>query len=99
MSAFFTKIFDVMIVLISHRAIAAAIDSWPAVKLRFTGTLPASDVAMFASAPPIDPGSSRPTFDSFGMRRRIHRDSTRLATRTLPNVIVRPDESAMQKEK
>ncbi len=44
-----------------HWSIAAAIASGPIVKLRLTGTLPAMSAAMFASAPPTDAGSSRPT--------------------------------------
>ena len=45
----------------SQRSIAAAIASRPAVKFRLTGTLPANDAAMLASAPPTEAGSSRPT--------------------------------------
>ena len=77
---------------------AIRIASRPAVKFRFTGTFPASDVATLASAPPTDAGSSRPTFDSFGDRRRIQRESSRLATSALPNVRRRLLESAMQND-
>ena len=42
-------------------SIAACIASGPMVKLRLTGTLPASSSAMFASAAPTDAGSSTPT--------------------------------------
>ena len=53
---------------------------------------------MLASAPPADAGSSSPMFASFGERRRITRERSRLATSVLPNVSRRPLESAMQNE-
>ena len=84
--AFDRKRRDVTIVLISHCSMAIAIDSRPAVKFKFTGTFPASDSPRFASAPPTDAGSSNPTFDSFGSRRRAQRDRSIAATSTRPNV-------------
>ena len=62
--ALIRKTREVRIVLMPHCSIAFAIDSFPAVKLRFTGTRPDSVTARLASAPPIDAGSIRPTISS-----------------------------------
>src|SRR6187397_706579 len=77
---------DVTIDLMPHRSMAVIIDSRPAVKLRLTGTFPAIERPMFASAPPTVAGRSNPTFDSPGRRRRAQRESRRAPTRALPKV-------------
>ena len=59
-SALAMNLRDVRMVVIPQRSIAAAIASRPAVKFRLTDVLPASDVAMLASAPPTEAGSRRP---------------------------------------
>ena len=80
-----------------QRSIAAPIASWPAVKFRLTGTLPASDVATLASAPPTDAGSSRPTYRWPVVVRRITPASRSAAVSARANVSSWPVESAMQK--
>ena len=98
MPAFDRNSRDVRIVLMRHCSIADAIVSGPAVKFRFTATLPASDTPMFASAPPTDAGSSRPILGSCGNRRRTQRESSSDATSARPNVSRLPVESAMQND-
>ena len=51
---------DVSVTEMLQRSIAAAIASRPAVKFKLTGTRPAIEAAMLASAPPTEAGSSRP---------------------------------------
>src|SRR5262245_2286822 len=86
---------DVRIVRMPVRSIAAAIASRPTVKFRLTGTRPAIDVAMLASAPATEAGSRSPTSRSPTVRLRTIRASNRLPTRARPNVSSRPVESAM----
>ena len=81
-----------------QRSIAAVIASRPAVKFRLTGTQPAIDAAMLASAPPTDAGSRRPMVAPGGTRRRMARASSRLPTSARPKVSSRPVESAMQSD-
>ena len=58
---------DVRIVLMPHRSIAAAIDSRPGGEVQVDRrSCPPATAPMFASAPPTDAGSSRPTCDSSG---------------------------------
>ena len=59
------KMRDVRIVRMPHCWMAEVMASRPAVKLRLTGTFPASNTAIFARAPPIDGGSRSPTIESF----------------------------------
>jgi len=98
MPAFARKVFDVTIVRMPQRSIAAAIASWPAVKFRLTGMQPAIDVPMLASAPPTEAGNSSPTYRDGSGSRRIARESSRLPTSARPKVSSRPVESAMQNE-
>ena len=71
----------------------------PAVKLRFTETLPASAVAMLASAPPTDAGSSRPMRV---LTRGVPADPSRQQQRARPacgrSVSAGVPESAMQND-
>ena len=86
---------DVTIVRIPLSATAVAIASGPAVKLRFTGTLPAVRTPMFARAPPTDAGSKTPTIVSSPARRPITRPRRIAATSARPYVSFWPRLSAI----
>src|SRR5262252_1815445 len=97
MPALATNAREVRIVAIPVRSIAAAMASWPAVKFRLTGTMPANVAAMFASAPPTEAGSSRPMLRSCGASRLIARARISAPARVRPQLSSRPVESAMHK--
>ena len=82
--AFARNIFDVRMVRMPHCCTAEAMDSRPAVKFRFTGTLPAIITPVFARAPATEEGNSKPIIFS---DRRFFRIQP--ATRRLP-VSARP---------
>ena len=75
---------EVKMVRISHCPIAEDNDSSPAVKLRFTGILPASKMATLATAPPTVAGSMRPIILSVGRAALSQSASRRLPVRRRP---------------
>ncbi len=95
--AFARNCFAEITVVMPHCAIAAAMASRPAVKFRFTGTLPAMSTARLASAAGIDAGSSSPTIACPSHVRRTHRDSSSAATSMRPYDSSRPEASAIAK--
>ena len=95
--AFARNCFAEITVVMPHCAMAAAMASRPAVKFRFTGTLPAMSTARFASAAGIDAGSSNPTIACPSHVRRTHLDSISAATSMRPYDNSRPEMSAIAK--
>jgi len=88
-----------MMCLISALSIAACIASAPMVKLRLTGTLPASIRPILTSAAPTEAGSRMPTRSSPAKLLRKRRASSTAPVSALPKVTLWPSESAMQKRR
>ena len=75
---------EVRIVLMPHWAMADAMASLPAVKFRFTGTLPAKRMAMLTSEPPTEAGKMTPTIDSRAQCFFTQRASSMAPIKVLP---------------
>ena len=85
-TTFFCTASAVSTVVISPRRRLASIAARPEVKLMFTGILPASSTARFATQHPPLGGRTMPTRRS-GMRAAIRRDSAAATARSLPALI------------
>ncbi len=89
---------DVRIVLMPHCRIAAAIASGPDVKFRLTGTFPAKNTAMLASAPPTEAGRTTPTMESPDACLRSQRERSMPPIKAFPKDNSVPVVSAIHNE-